>query len=62
MTGLTLYIDYETEARLRQIAEELQRDVHDLASCAIAEAALDYFRGGPSTRDPAHHLARSAIQ
>ncbi|WP_311273513.1 MULTISPECIES: hypothetical protein [unclassified Rhizobium] len=34
MTGLTIHIDDETEARLRRIADELHRDVHDLASGA----------------------------
>lgn len=62
MTSLTIYIDEETEIRLRRIAEELHRDIHDLASCAVAEAALDYFRGSPAERDPAHHSARSTIQ
>lgn len=62
MTSLTVHIDDQTEARLRKIAEELQRDVHDLASCAIAEAALDYFRGAPVAQDPAYHPSRSTIQ
>ncbi|KAA3510127.1 ribbon-helix-helix protein, CopG family [Agrobacterium rosae] len=62
MTSLTLHIDDETEARLRQIAEELQRDVHDLATCAIAEAALDYFRGRPVARDPAHQTIGDTLQ
>lgn len=62
MTGLTIHIDDKTEARLRQIADELHRDVHDLASSAVAEAALDYFRGRSASRDPADLPARSTIQ
>lgn len=62
MTSLTIHIDDVTESRLRTIAAELQRDVHDLAECAVAEAVLDYFRGRPSEQDPAHRSARSNLQ
>jgi predicted transcriptional regulator len=44
MTALTIHIDDKTEARLRKASEEMARDVHDLAECAVAEAVLDYFR------------------
>lgn len=62
MTGLTIHIDDKTEARLRQIVEELHRDVHDLASSAVAEAALDYFRGRSALRDPADQTVRGSLQ
>jgi predicted transcriptional regulator len=44
MTALTIHIDEKTEARLRKASEEMARDVHDLAECAVSEAVLDYFR------------------
>ena len=44
MTALTIHIEDKTNARLRKASEELARDVHDLAECAVAEAVLDYFR------------------
>lgn len=52
MTALTIHIDPSTEARLRKASEEMARDVHDLAECALAEAVLDYFRHRPGD-DPA---------
>ena len=51
MTTITIHLDQQTEARLRAISAELGRHVEDLAGCAVAEAALDYFR-------PSHHNAR----
>lgn len=57
MATLTIHIDEATEARLRQIAEELGfRQIETLAENAVAEAALDYFRHQPS-RDPVRQEA-----
>ncbi len=53
MTALTIHLDNATEQRLRAIADELRRDVHELAESAVAEAALDYFRSRPMDADPA---------
>ncbi|MFK0338744.1 hypothetical protein ACIQT7_15865 [Agrobacterium deltaense] len=53
MTSLTIYIDETTEARLRRASEEMGRDVHELAECAVSEAVLEYFRGRPVSEDPA---------
>jgi predicted transcriptional regulator len=50
MTALTIHIDEKTEARLRKASEEMARDVHDLAECAVSEAVLDYFRHPRTTR------------
>jgi|GEM_PF-1297391 len=44
MTSITIPLDYATEARLRFIAEELNRDIWDLVASAVTETALDYFR------------------
>lgn len=42
---LQVYIDEETEKRLRKAAEELQRPVEELAEAAVEEAALAYAKG-----------------
>lgn len=52
MTALTIHIDEATERRLRAIAEELHRNVHELAESAVAEAALSYFRSSPISASP----------
>lgn len=52
MSILAIYLDAETEARLKAIAEETGRKVEELAECAVSESALDYFRNNPKT-DPA---------
>lgn len=44
MTSITIPLDHATEARLRFIAEELDRDIWVLAASAVTETALDYFR------------------
>ena len=41
---LSVYIDAETEARLRRVSEENGRSIEDLAESAVAEAALDATR------------------
>lgn len=51
---LSIYIDPETEARLRKIAEETDRKIEDLAECAVSESVLDAFRG--RNDDPARRL------
>ena len=43
MTHITVILDAATEARIRQVAEELDRRVEDLAELAIAEAAAVFF-------------------
>lgn len=48
----TIYISNETELRLAKIAEETGRDIAELASSAVDEAAMEYFRSRPSD-DPA---------
>jgi len=52
MTSVTIHLDSGTEARLRQIADELDRSVEDLCESAVSETALNYFRHQPG-RDPA---------
>lgn len=53
MTTVTIHLDKQTEARLRAISAELGRYIEDLATAAVAEAALDYFRPKHRTpRDP----------
>ena len=44
MTSITIYLDPATEARLRQIADETDRRVEDLAEAAVSEEALRLFR------------------
>lgn len=61
MTAISIHIDEATELRLRAIADELQRDVHELAESAVAEAALDFFRARHLSADPARHQ-RSDVQ
>lgn len=56
MTAPTIHIDASTEARLRKASEEMARDVHDLAECAVAEAVLNYFRNRPGD-DPARNTS-----
>lgn len=53
MPILNIYIDDNTEKRLKKFAEETQRTVDDLAECAVAESALDIFRhrGDDPARD-----------
>lgn len=60
MTSLTIHINETTEARLRRASEEMGRDVHDLAECAVSEAVLAYFRGRPVAEDPAHQITGGA--
>ncbi|MBD9372084.1 hypothetical protein IB238_05500 [Rhizobium sp. ARZ01] len=43
MSHITITLDAATEARYRQIAEELDRRVEDLAELAVAEAAREFF-------------------
>lgn len=62
MTSITIHLDDNTEARLRVICEELQRDVSELAECAVAEAALNFFRGRSIEQDPANRSTRSNLQ
>ncbi len=62
MTGILIHIDDVTERRLQQIARELRREVRELAESAVAEAALEFFRGRPTSEDPAHQPARSNLQ
>lgn len=51
MMLIQVYVDDDTEKRLRQIAKDAERSVEDFAECAVAEAALDIFRG--QNDDPA---------
>lgn len=51
--AITVNLPDATEKRLAAIAAELGRDPTELAECAIAEAALDYFRSRPVEQDPA---------
>lgn len=51
MTALTIYLDHQTERRLRQISEELGEEIHALAFFAVAETALNHFRHRPQA-DP----------
>jgi hypothetical protein len=46
MTGrlLSVYVDAAAAKRLAAIAEELGRDVEELAACSVEEAALLYFK------------------
>lgn len=60
MTTITIYLDPETEARLRQISTDLDRKVEDLAETAIAETALAYFRDNEPGRDPARKIREAA--
>lgn len=55
---MNISIDTETRLRLQKLAFEMDRTVEDLAECAVAEAALDSFRG--RTDDPAK-LGRAAL-
>ena len=48
MPILSVYVDEKTAARMRAISAEKGRSIEDLAECAVAEAALDYFRLAPS--------------
>lgn len=48
----TTYISNDAELRLAKIAEETGRDVAELASTVVDEAAMEYFRAHPSD-DPA---------
>lgn len=48
---LNVNIDASTHKRLLQLSSELGRSMEDLAEAAIAEAALDAFRG--RMKDPA---------
>lgn len=57
MTIISVHIDHETEARLRQAASDLGRPVEELCEAAISEMALDFFRYQPS-RDPARQAKR----
>lgn len=50
---LTIHLPDDTEARMEAIARELGRNICELAECAVAESALDYFRGRPTDQDPA---------
>ncbi len=56
MTSITLYLDPPTEARLRQIADETDRRVEDLAEAAVFEDALRRFRHRQD--DPGRTLQR----
>ncbi len=62
MKHLDIHIDDATERRLQVIAHELRREVRELAECAVAEAALEFFRGRPIKEDPAHQPAGSNLQ
>jgi predicted transcriptional regulator len=64
MTSLTIHVDEKTEARLRKASEEMSRDVHDLAECAVAEAVLDYFRhrSDDPARDASPRSAGATLQ
>lgn len=42
---IQVFIDGETDARLRVLAEERGTSIEELAELATAEAALDSFRG-----------------
>ncbi|MCW1412196.1 hypothetical protein OLZ32_27995 [Rhizobium sp. 1AS11] len=46
MTGrlLSVYVDASAAKRLAAIAEELGRDIEELAACSVEEAALIYFK------------------
>ena len=41
---LTIVLVPAAQARLEKVAEETGRKIEDLASSAVEEAALDYFR------------------
>lgn len=43
MSHITIALDAATEARYRQIVDELDRRVEDLAELAVAEVAREYF-------------------
>ena len=49
---MQIYVTEETERRLFKLAAEMGRDVEDLASSAVEEAALEAFRNRPD--DPAN--------
>ena len=53
--SITIHMPDETEKRMDAVARELGRDVNELAECAVAESALDYFRGRPQSADPARN-------
>ena len=51
---MKIYVDDDTQKRLEAIAREPGRTVADLATAAVEEAALDYFRNRKVKDDPAH--------
>lgn len=57
---LTIHLPDDTEARMEAIAAELGRNIAELAECAVAESALDYFRSRPADQDPAARRKRVA--
>lgn len=46
-TTITIHLDDLDEARMREVAERLQRDPTDLARCAVSEALLQATKGQP---------------
>lgn len=52
MPIISVYVDELTAARMKAISTEKGRTIEDLAECAVAEAALDYYRLAPAASDP----------
>lgn len=57
---ITIHLPDDTEARMDAIARELGRSIEELAECAVAESALDYFRSRPVDQDPARQRKKVA--
>lgn len=57
--SLRLYMDDATAKRMELLAQETGRELTDLASAAVAEAALNAFRG--RTDDPAGKPLATAL-